>query len=95
MDEFHISSEQFAELNKSIERFVEAVKQAKKIVMAYCNTFFDTLEPYQLYEMRRPKKKPRGSIRRNKRNERKKNRNSINGNLYIDDIYGLPSKDNQ
>ena len=94
MDEFHISTEQFAELNKSIEQFVEAVNQTKNIVMAYCNTFFGTLEPYQIYEMRHPKKKPRGSIRRNKRNEREKNRNSINSNLYIDDIYGLPSKDN-
>lgn len=28
---------------------------------------FDTLEPYQKYEILHPRKKPRGSIRRNKR----------------------------
>lgn len=89
MDEFHLSPVQFAELNKSMERFVKAVEQAKKIVMAYCNTFFDTLEPYQLYEMRHPKKKPRGSIRR-KRNERKKKRTGLTGvNMYVDDIYDI------
>ena len=92
MDEFHISAEQFAELNKSIERFVEAVKQAKNIVAAYCNTFFDTLEPYQLYELRHPKKKPRGSIRRNKRNEREKKRNGLIGvNMFVDDVYDIMS----
>lgn len=96
MDEFHVLPEQFAELNKSMERFVKAVEQAKKIVMAYCNTFFDTLEPYQLYEMRHPKKKPRGSIRR-KRNERKKKSTGLTGvNMFVDDIYDIMSiEDNE
>ena len=30
---------------------------------------FDSLEPYQKYEILHPRKKPRGSIRRNKRRD--------------------------
>lgn len=92
MDEFHISAEQFAELKKSFERFVEAIKQAASVLSSYCETFLSTLEPYQLYELRHPKKKPRGSIRRNKRNERKKKRNGLIGvNIFVDDVYDLMS----
>lgn len=92
MDEFHISAEQFHEMKMARELLVKTAEQAKKIL----NDFFGTLEPYQLYELRHPKKKPRGSIRR-KRREREKNRNSCAGStLYIDDIYDIvSSKDNQ
>lgn len=93
MDEFHISTEQFTETKKSLERFVKVTKEATKQVKKLLNAYFGILEPYRLYELRHPKKKPRGSIRRNKRNERKKNRNSINGNLYIDDIYDMVSNE--
>ena len=94
MDEFNILLEQFDKMRRSLERLAEAIIRAKRIVMAYCNTFIDTLEPYQRYELAHPKKKPRGSIRRNKR---EKNRNSCTGStLYIDDIYDImPGKNDQ
>lgn len=95
MDEFHILPEQFDKMRRSLERLAETIIQAKRIVMAYCNTFFDTLEPYQRYELAHPKKKPRGSIRRNKRNERKKKSTSLTeSTLYIDDIYDIISGKN-
>lgn len=94
MDEFHILPEQFDKMKKSLERLAEAIIRAKRIVLAYCNTFFDTLEPYQRYELAHPKKKPRGSIRRNKRNEREKKSNM--DYLYVNDIYKLLSdRDNE
>jgi hypothetical protein len=97
MDEFHILPEQFAEMNKSLERFVKVTKEAAEQAKKILNAYFGILEPYMLYELRDPKKKPRGSIRRNKRNEREKKRNSLNrSTLYIDDIYDIMySKDNK
>lgn len=89
MDEFHISPERFAEMKKSMERFIKVTKEAAKQAKKLLNAYFGTLEPYQLYEMRHPKKKPRGSIRR-KRNERKKKSTGLTGvNMYIDDIYDI------
>lgn len=92
MDEFHILPEQFAEMNKSLERFVKVTKEASKQAKILLNAYFGILEPYQLYEMRHPKKKPRGSIRRNKRNEREKKRNGlIVVNMFVDDVYDIMS----
>lgn len=96
MDEFHISAEQFREMKMARELLVKVTKEVAKQSKKILNAFFGTLETYQLYEMRHPKKKPRGSIRR-KRREREKNRYSHTGStLYIDDIYDIvSSKDNQ
>lgn len=93
MDEFHISPEQIAELKKSLERFAESIILCKNTIMAYCSTFIDTLEPYQRYELAHPKKRPRGSIRRNKRNERNKKKSTgLTGvNMFVDDIYNIVS----
>lgn len=86
MDEFHISAEQFRDMKMARELLAKAAKQAKRLLNAY----FGTLEPYQLYELKHPKKKPRGSIRRKRRYERKKKRTGLTGvNMYIDDIYDI------
>lgn len=89
MDEFHISPEQFAVMNKSLERFVKVTKEAAKQAKRLLNAYFGILEPYQLYELRHPKKKPRGTIRRKRR---EKKRTSLTGSImFIDDIYNIVS----
>ena len=59
------------EMNKSLNQLNKTISKATKQVKKLLNAYFGILEPYQLYEMRHPKKKPRGSIRR-KRHENKK-----------------------
>jgi hypothetical protein len=50
-----------------ISAITDAYEKTVKQVYQAINNLVDSLEPYQLYELAHPKKKPRGSIRRNKR----------------------------
>ena len=52
--------QQFIKLGESI------VKELRQLARDLVE-LFDSIEPYQKYEILHPKKKPRGSIRRNKK----------------------------
>lgn len=53
------TNEAFKMLNAKIDEIIGTI-----------NKFIDSLERYQKYEIVHPRKKPRGSIRRAKKNER-------------------------
>lgn len=90
MDEFHISPSQIVDISKALEKLIKVTKEAAKQAKKLLNAYFGVLEPYQLYEMRHPKKKPRGSIRRKRRYEREKKRTGLTGvNMFVDDIYDI------
>lgn len=99
MDEFHISPSQIVDMSKALERFVKVTKEASKQAKKLLNAYFGILEPYMLYELRHPKKKPRGSIRRvrRKRRELKRKKNGRNRPHYIvfDDIYDIILDENK
>lgn len=55
------------------ERIAEAVEKISAVISktaSIIGEYIDSLERYQKYEIVHPKKKPRGSIRRAKKNER-------------------------
>ena len=62
------------ELQREIERYKESlsnlgvaiVKAIEPILEKFAH-LFDGMEPYQKYELMHPRKKPRGSIRRRRR----------------------------
>lgn len=54
----------------AMQELVERIVKAFKPVLDNLSEFFDTLEPYQKFEFSHPRKKPRGSIRRYKREMR-------------------------
>ena len=59
----HDIEEAKQQFQKLVEIMVEEVHQLARSL----SELFDSLEPYQKYEILHPKKKPRGSIRRNKK----------------------------
>ena len=61
-DDLQRLQDAFVELGRAIIESIEPMMERIKEV-------FDSLEPYQKYELLHPRKKPRGSIRRSKRNK--------------------------
>ena len=54
-----------------IQELGEAIIKAYKPILEKLQNFFDSLEPYQKFEMLHPRKKPRGSLRRLRKKQRK------------------------
>ncbi len=54
----------------------KAIIKAYKPILEKLHNYFDSLEPYQKFEMLHPRKKPRGSIRRARRENRNDKRRS-------------------
>ena len=56
------------------EIIMQAIGEAIQKAVKALTDFIDSLEPYQKYEIMHPKKKPRGSIRRIKKERREDDR---------------------
>lgn len=54
-------------IDERINSFYDALAKAFKEACHSIVDFIDSLEPYQRYELMHPRKKPRGSIRRERR----------------------------
>jgi hypothetical protein len=62
------------EEKNNAEAIWQAIEEAVQKVEKALIDFIDSLEPYQKYEILHPKKKPRGSIRRIKKERREDDR---------------------
>ena len=59
------------EINEAIIEFVNALREGLEPALKSIQDMIDGLEPYQRYEFLHPRKKPRGSIRRNRKRKRR------------------------
>lgn len=57
----------FDEISEAVVRVGKALGEVIESVCESIQDMFDGLEPYQRYELLHPRKKPRGSIRRDKK----------------------------
>ena len=57
-------------LQKVVETYKKAIQEVAKDLGPVIRQYLDSLETYQKYEMLHPRKKPRGSIRREKKRKR-------------------------
>lgn len=74
-----VDTEQFEQAKELIIHLGHILVEALKPVVEKFQNFFDSLEPYQKFEIAHPRKKPRGSLRRIKRlrrEQRNERRNS-------------------
>ena len=62
-----VDTEQFEQARKAIINLGQAIVKAFKPIVEKYQNFFDSLEPYQKFELAHPRKKPRGSLRRARR----------------------------
>lgn len=67
-------AEAIARMVNTMGEAVDVLADALAVTLNGCyqslTDFIESLEPYQRFEMAHPKKKPRGSIRRNRRRRR-------------------------
>ena len=61
-----MNEENLEHLKKACVNVGKAIVKAFEPVIEQLKELIDSLEPYQKYEILHPRKKPRGSIRRNK-----------------------------
>ena len=59
-----VDTEQFEQAKEMILNLGQVIIKAFKPFIDNLSEFFDTLEPYQKFELAHPRKKPRGSLRR-------------------------------
>jgi hypothetical protein len=69
-----IDMEQFEQAKELIIKLGHTIVEAFKPILEKFQDFFDTLEPYQKFELAHPRKKPRGSLRRLRREQRNNKR---------------------
>lgn len=71
-----VDTEQFEKAKEMILNLGQMIIKTFKPFIDNLSEFFDTLEPYQKFELTHPRKKPRGSLRRLRREQRNERRNS-------------------
>lgn len=71
-----VDTEQFEQAKELIIKLGHAIVEAFKPIVEKFQNFWDNLEPYQKFELAHPRKKPRGSLRRIRREQRNERRNS-------------------
>lgn len=69
-----VDMEQFEQARKAIVKLGQAIVEAFKPIVEKFQDFIDALEPYQKFELAHPRKKPRGSLRRLRREQRNNKR---------------------
>ena len=65
-----IDTEQFEKAKEMILDLGQMIIKAFKPFIDNLSEFFDTLEPYEKFELAHPRKKPRGTLRRLRREQR-------------------------
>lgn len=65
-----IDTEQYKKAEEAIIKLGQAIVEAFKPIVEKFQNFYDSLEPYQKFELMHPRKKPRGSLRRLRRKQR-------------------------
>lgn len=65
-----VDTEQFEQAKEMILNLSQVIIKAFKPILEKFQDFFDTLEPYQKFELAHPRKKPRGTLRRLRREQR-------------------------
>lgn len=65
-----VDTEQFEQARELIIKLGHIIVEAFKPIVEKFQDFFDTLEPYQKFELAHPRKKPRGTLRRLRREQR-------------------------
>ena len=76
MTTLDVDTEQFEQAKEMILNLSQVIIKAFKPIVEKFQDFFDALEPYQKFELAHPRKKPRGSLRRIRREQRNERRNS-------------------
>lgn len=71
-----VNTEQFEQARELIIKLGQAIVKAFKPIVEKFQDIIDTLEPYQKFELAHPRKKPRGTLRRLRREQRNERRNS-------------------
>lgn len=65
-----VDTEQFEQAKEMILNLGQVIIKAFKPFIDNLSDFFNTLEPYEKFELAHPRKKPRGTLRRLRREQR-------------------------